>query len=210
MQTILYKPTGPCFDIQYSVEISTSNIHPFWSFLYSSSSALKIVPCTLAPPGSGQGPTSAAGKNGTVGVEIREEMRVANDTWCSEPFFYGQVYGTNVCFTPWYESSLKHLCQSDLKPPLKFDISTWVIVQITKEKKPLYRGRDVWPSGQTIWALTSDQHLSPKCVWVMNSAYPWLKKCANTRKYSAHICQSIVVASYSKDQLEMLQWHRQR
>lgn len=45
---------------------------------------------------------------------------------------------------------------------------------------------------------------------VMNSAYPWLKKCANTRKYSAHtahICQSIVVASYSKDQLGMLQWH---
>ena len=39
---------------------------------------------------------------------------------------------------------------------------------------------------------------------VMNSAYPWLKKCANTRKYSAH---TIVVASYSKDQLEMLQWH---
>lgn len=67
------------------------DIHILYSsFLYSSSSALKIFPCTLAPPGSGQGPTSAAGRNGTVGVEIREEMRVANDTWCSEPFFFGK------------------------------------------------------------------------------------------------------------------------
>ena len=75
MQTIQYKPTGPCFDILYTVETSTSYIHPFCT-----DSALKIFPCTLAPPGSGQGPTSAAGRNGIVGVEIREEMRVANDT----------------------------------------------------------------------------------------------------------------------------------
>ena len=42
---------------------STSYIHPKYS------SALKIFPCTLAPPGSGEGPTYAAGRTGTGGLE---------------------------------------------------------------------------------------------------------------------------------------------
>ena len=92
MQTILYKPTGPCFDILYSVEISTCYIHPI--YIQFCSQNLSMYPCTSCF-GSG-----------------------ANLCCRSEPFVFGKFM---VQMTAPHLGMNLHwnIYVRDLKPPLK-------------------------------------------------------------------------------------------